>query len=204
MRMNRFALAMAVALFPAVMLAEPTQPADAVEVVRAWFDDPALVERAAPLLGHAQVDRAKGLLRTEADRALRQHLIELGFRVETDLEATERVARMQRAMAGDRSISGYACYRTVEETDQQIGALAAAYPDLLSLDVIGHSWQSPGHALKVAVATNATIPGPKPKLFMLSSIHAREYGCRGRCPGYRPAPGRSAWGRDAARAPGPR
>jgi carboxypeptidase T len=175
MRMNRFALAMAVALFPAVMLAEPTQPADAVEVVRAWFDDPALVERAAPLLGHAQVDRAKGLLRTEADRALRQHLIELGFRVETDLEATERVARMQRAMAGDRSISGYACYRTVEETDQQIGALAAAYPDLLSLDVIGHSWQSPGHALKVAVATNATIPGPKPKLFMLSSIHAREY-----------------------------
>jgi carboxypeptidase T len=160
--------------------ASPAAPVDGApepsfDVVRAWFDDPARLDAISHLLGHAQIDRGKGLLRTEADAELRKALEQAGFRVETDAEATARVMQMQRAMSGDRSIAGYACYRTVEETRDDIDALAAAYPGLLAVNVIGQSWQSPGYALQVAVATNTSIPGPKPKLFMLSSIHAREY-----------------------------
>ncbi len=172
---SSLAIALALALSGAADAgAEPE-----TEVVLAWFDDAARIERVAPLLGHAQVDRAKGVLRTEADAALRKALTEAGFRVETDVEATARIERLQRAVAGDKSIPGYACYRTVEETEAEMTALAAAYPQLLSLQDAGSSWQAlagnPGYALTVAVATNAARPGPKPRLFVMASVHAREY-----------------------------
>lgn len=171
-------------LAAAVALALPSLAASAdakpdTEVVLAWFDEAARIERVAPLLGHAQVDRVKGVLRTEADAALRKALVDAGFRVETDSEATARNERMRRALAGDKSIPGFACYRTVEETESEMAALAGAYPQLLSLQDIGPTWQAlagnPGYELKVAVATNTAQPGPKPRLFVMASVHAREY-----------------------------
>lgn len=152
---------------------------DSVLVVRAWFEDAAAIRRVAPLLGHAQIDRRKGLLRTEADAGLRKTLQQAGFRLEIDLEASARIADMALARSGIKSIPDYACYRTVEETDNEMAVLAAAYPNLLSMQTVGQSWQagngSPGYALRVAIATNHSRPGPKPALFLLSSIHAREY-----------------------------
>lgn len=150
-----------------------------VLVVEAWFDDPAQLKRVTGLLGHAQIDIAKGLLRTEADAGLRAALEQAGFEVRVDASASARVDAMHRALGGEKSIPGYTCYRTVEETDAEMAALAAAYPQLLSLREIGPTWQAlegnSGYQLRVAVATNSAIAGPKPILFLLSSIHAREY-----------------------------
>jgi carboxypeptidase T len=172
----------AAALLPAALLPAPSvtaAEADDTVVVRAWFDDPSRIAEVSHLLGHAQIDRDKGLLRTEADAALREALRAAGFELEIDVEATERVRELQLSISGQRAIPGYACYRTVEETEAGIGALAAAYPQLLSIQEIGETWQSsqgnPGYELKVVVATSTVHAGPKPKLFMLSSIHAREY-----------------------------
>lgn len=168
------------ALLPIWQGTEAATPTDDRSlVVRAWFADESAIGRVAPLLGHAQIDRSKGLLRTEADAALRKALQEAGFRIEIDAEASARVADIALARSGAKSIPGYACYRTVEETDSDMAVLAAAYPDLLSLQSIGQSWQavngSSGYDLRIAVATNRGKPGPKPALFLLSSIHAREY-----------------------------
>ncbi len=150
------------------------------QVVRAWFDDPALVDRIAPELGHAQVDRAKGLLRLEADAAMRARLQAIGFRLETDPEATAAIhEQLAFERAGLASIGGYACYRTVEETETTMTALAQAAPGLVEILPIGPTWQAldgvGGYQLKVARVTNRNLPGPKPTVFIMASMHAREY-----------------------------
>jgi PKD repeat protein len=79
------------------------------------------------------------------------------------------------------SIPGYSCYLTVEETFAALQAIAANYPHLATLTDIGDSWEKtepggePGYDLWVLRLTNEAIPGPKPKLFILSALHAREY-----------------------------
>jgi len=149
-------------------------------VVRAWFDDEASVRAVSPLLGHAQIDREKGLLRTEANAELRNALKAAGFRVETDVEATQSIQRLAFAeRVGMKSIPGFACYRTVEETTASMQAMVAAAPNLAEIIDIGPSWQaqngSGGYQLKVLRATNRNIAGPKPKVFIMTSVHAREY-----------------------------
>ncbi len=78
-------------------------------------------------------------------------------------------------------IPGYACYRTVTETYADLAALAAAHPDIARWIDIGDTWDkatpsgSPGYDLNVLVLTNRAIPGPKPALFVMGSVHAREY-----------------------------
>ncbi|MCL4863582.1 MAG: hypothetical protein KJZ93_29525, partial [Caldilineaceae bacterium] len=77
-------------------------------------------------------------------------------------------------------IAGYPCYRTVEETYTALAALATAQPDLAQWITIGGSWNQlnpgngDGHDLRVLVLTNRTIPGPKPRFFLMGAIHARE------------------------------
>jgi hypothetical protein len=56
----------------------------------------------------------------------------------------------------------------------------ANYPQLASWIDIGDSWEktqnaAEGYDLKVLILTNSAVPGPKPKMFMMSSVHAREY-----------------------------
>jgi hypothetical protein len=77
-------------------------------------------------------------------------------------------------------IPGYACYRTVDETENRLFELAAQYSDLVALWDIGDSWEktedpAAGRDIFVANLTNKTIPGPKPKLFLLGAVHSREY-----------------------------
>ncbi len=149
-------------------------------VVRAWFDDEASLRAVGHLLGHAQIDRDKGLLRTEANAELRNALKAAGFRVETDVEATQSIQRLAFAeRVGMKSIPGFACYRTVEETVASMQSMVAAAPNLAEIIDIGPSWQaqngSGGYPLKVLRATNRNVSGPKPKLFIMSSVHAREY-----------------------------
>ncbi len=156
------------------------QALDQTVVVRAWFDDEASIRAVAPLLGHAQIDRAKGVLRTEVDGALRQALLDAGFRIEIDADATRAVQGLAQAeRAGMKSIPGFACYRTVEETQATLDTLVAAAPGLVEIVDIGPSWQaqtgSGGYRLQVIRATNRSLPGPKPKVFVMASVHAREY-----------------------------
>lgn len=152
---------------------------DDVQVVLAWFDDPAAVREAGPLLAHAQVDVAKGVMRAEADAWTRARLIAAGFRVEVDAGATRAMRDAARAIAGAKSIPGYACYRTVEEARDRAAQLEATHPDLVERIDLGPSWlattSSGGYTLQALRLTNRALPGPKPILFALGSIHAREF-----------------------------
>lgn len=76
-------------------------------------------------------------------------------------------------------IPGFECYPTVEETLQQGGDLSATYPQLTEWIDIGDSWKKAndqtGFDLMVLKITNQEVVKEKPKLFIHSSMHAREY-----------------------------
>ena len=76
-------------------------------------------------------------------------------------------------------IPGFECYPTVEETLQQGGDLSAIYPQLTEWIDIGDSWKKAndqtGFDLMVLKITNQEVVKEKPKLFIHSSMHAREY-----------------------------
>lgn len=106
----------------------------------------------------------------------------LGFRVEVDAAETAAFNAPREPLPNQVSgIPGYPCYRTVEETFQSAGDLAAAHPQLATWVDAGDSWEKitpgglPGYDMGVLVLTNSAVPGPKPKLFITAAIHAREY-----------------------------
>lgn len=82
-----------------------------------------------------------------------------------------------KSLAG---IAGYPCYRTVEETFSTAEAIVADHPQLATWIDIGDSWEKsapggkPGYDMMVLRLTNAAVSGPKPKLFIISSIQALE------------------------------
>src|SRR5690606_10882599 len=86
---------------------------------------------------------------------------------------------LSAATKDQRAICGYACYRTVEETFASMDALAASHPTLVSVVDAGDSWMAEnglgGWDMRIIRATNSAVPGPKPKLMLVASIHAREY-----------------------------
>lgn len=78
------------------------------------------------------------------------------------------------------SIPNLACYRSVEETYADLAQLAQAAPNLAQWVDIGDSWLkvqtsgAEGYDLRVLVLTNRSMPGPKPRVFLMAAIHARE------------------------------
>lgn len=131
--------------------------------------------------------RTVSLLLTESER---EQLRRAGFELSVDTLATERLLAKARLAAQPRppyqraGISGFACYRTVEETHDALRALQAAHPDLVEIRDIGDSWvkQNPnplntygtGYDLLVARLTQSARPGPKPVFFLFAATHARE------------------------------
>jgi hypothetical protein len=83
------------------------------------------------------------------------------------------------AVAVPATIPGFSCYETVEETYLQAQAFATNKPNLATWIDVGDSWEKTagigGFDIKVLKLTNSAIPGDKPKLFVNSAIHAREY-----------------------------
>ncbi|MET1077701.1 MAG: M14 family zinc carboxypeptidase [Pseudomonas sp.] len=83
------------------------------------------------------------------------------------------------ADAGIASIPGYACYETVEESFAVAAGMAASKPNIAEWLDVGNSWEKTqglgGHDIRVLKLTNKTVGGAKPKLFINSAIHAREY-----------------------------
>jgi carboxypeptidase T len=78
-----------------------------------------------------------------------------------------------------QSIPNFACYETVEETFAVAQGFATSKPNLASWIDVGDSWQKKnglgGYDMRVLKLTNSAITGTKPKLFINSAIHAREY-----------------------------
>jgi carboxypeptidase T len=81
-----------------------------------------------------------------------------------------------------QSIPSFSCYETVEETFAAADGLIAAKPTLGSWVDAGDSWLKTqgagGYDMRVLKLTNSAVAGAggsKPKLFVNSAIHAREY-----------------------------
>jgi hypothetical protein len=104
-----------------------------------------------------------------------------GVRVETDPDRTlDQYSQPREApLEQTEAIPGYPCYRTVEETFATAQSIAATYPNLATWTDVGDSWEKTagqgGYDMMVLKLTNSAVPGPKPKLFVTSAIHAREY-----------------------------
>ncbi|MGC9396149.1 MAG: M14 family zinc carboxypeptidase [Anaerolineae bacterium] len=151
-------------------------------VVRAYYTDVQMVRDLAAWNEPWEVQRDARYVVVEVDADAYARLLAAGFRVEIDASLTTQL-RQPNVMLPDQvaGIPGYPCYRTVEETFATAEAIVAAYPDLATWIDIGDSWEktaagvNPGYDLMVLRLTNSTIPGPKPKLFVMSSVHAREY-----------------------------
>jgi hypothetical protein len=173
-----------VAAPPPLAAAEP-QPGDGHWVVRAAFTERDQVNRLAAYTEPWEVHYDQGWLIVDVDREGWQQLLDLGFVVEVDVARTEEALHPRPKLPGQGidSIPGYPCYRTVEETFASAQALVTAHPNLASWTDIGDSWekinpQPPpnlGYDIMVLKLTNSAIPGPKPKLLVNSTIHAREY-----------------------------
>lgn len=165
-------------------------------IYKAWFPDLATARKAA-ISFHANLLEAeyeKGYLVLELDRDEIQALQRFGFRVEAapeyvemrdafldQVEQASEARRLRTAStdAGVMAIPNYACYETVEETFAAAQGMATSFPNLAQWIDIGDSWQKKtgagGYDMRVLKLTNSAVAGSKPKLFINSAIHAREY-----------------------------
>lgn len=86
---------------------------------------------------------------------------------------------MEAASASISGIPGYSCYATVEETFAVAAEMASSKPTLAQWLDVGDSWEKSsnqgGYDMRVLKLTNQAKAGNKPKLFINSAIHAREY-----------------------------
>ncbi len=161
-------------------------------VYKAYFPSLAIARKAA-ITFHNQLlesDYKAGFLVLQLDAADLDRLRPFGFRFEPATDFIQRrnraltqfqIERSRRAAGAPEplSIPGYSCYETVEETFAAGDALIAAKPTLASWVTAGGSWQKAqgtgGYDIKVLKLTNSAIVADKPKLFINSAIHAREY-----------------------------
>jgi len=95
------------------------------------------------------------------------------------VETREALLKQQAKGVQMAGIPGFECYPTVEETLQQGSNLSTTFPQLTEWIDIGNSWKKAnnqaGFDLMVLKISNKNIIKEKPKLFIHSSMHAREY-----------------------------
>jgi hypothetical protein len=159
--------------------AECAEPNRDTVVLRVEYDRPEQLQLLGTTFGHVVVDQTTQVAMVEVDGYTAQRLKRLGFRTSIAAEQTAAVNRAQPIGQHSKAIGGLTCYRTVEETFAAMDALAAAHPNLVTLQDIGSSWRLTqglsGYPLRAIRLSNSAIAGPKPKLFVMSSVHAREY-----------------------------
>ncbi|MCU0304341.1 MAG: hypothetical protein MUC56_09830 [Thermoanaerobaculales bacterium] len=173
----------------AAIAAEAPPAGCGLVVVDARFTDRSQVEALAASIEPWRVDHRTGRLTVGVDADGLRLLAELGFSVEIDEARTAELCAPRDRLDGQtEGIPGYPCYRTVEETFAAAQALVAARPDLASWVDVGDSWEkttpggAPGYDMMVLRLTNDAVAGTppagfagKPRLFVTSAIHAREY-----------------------------
>ncbi|MFK8015233.1 MAG: M14 family zinc carboxypeptidase [Gammaproteobacteria bacterium] len=149
-------------------------------VVKAFFDDVDVLATFARDTAPWKIDRREGFLVVDADEQQYLDMQAAGFRVEIDQQRTaEMLAPRDLDANQGGGIPGFSCYRTVDETFSTATNLVATYPSLATWLDVGDSWEKEtgfgGDDMRVLKLTNAAIGGDKPKLFITSAIHAREY-----------------------------
>lgn len=173
-------------LLAAVLLILPPAPfaagVDDLQVVRVHTQDEAMIQRLGRRHQHMIVDREKGLVVLEADASDLAVINAAGLTYQVDSDATAAIQQPLLRLPGQLAgIPGFSCYRTVAEAKIRIDQLAALYPNLASVIDIGDSWEKAalqpggGEDLRVLRLTNSANSASKPKLFVMSAIHAREY-----------------------------
>jgi carboxypeptidase T len=163
-------------------------------VYKVTFPNEKLARRAAISFHDAllEVHYADGYMIMQLDADARARLEAFGFTMQRAddwiARRNERLEKLKslggasllgRQAAGTESIPGFACYETVEETFDAAQAIVSKYPKLAQWVDVGDSWQKTqgagGYDMRVLKLGNAVVGGDKPKLFVNSAIHAREY-----------------------------
>ena len=151
-------------------------------VVRAYFDDPTILNTVTARNEPWEIDREAGYIVLSAAPLEYEWLESLGFRLEVDEKLTALYSTPNERSPGQtEGISGYSCYRTVEETFAGVEAMVLEHPNLAAWTDVGDSWEKatssgfPGYDIMVLRLTNGSIAGPKPKLLISTGVHAREY-----------------------------
>lgn len=160
---------------------DPSKAAAArLEVLRVETRDENVIRGLALEHGHLIVDRDKGVVIFDAPEGGRIGLLAKGLKVSVDPVLSEALNESQ-AILRAKGISGYACYRTVAETNARLDALVAQHPQLAQVVDIGPSWEAQagvaggGERMRVLKLGNTQTAGPKPALFAMTAVHAREY-----------------------------
>ncbi|MEH6420651.1 M14 family zinc carboxypeptidase [Pseudomonas sp. CGJS7] len=161
--------------------------ADLPVFVTAHYDNPAQLQRLASRFQHLIVDRESKTVKVEAMPEDLTALRNAGFDYRVDQDATDQLQRLQTSLQGSlrgaKSIPGFSCFRTVEETYTTMDQLAQSKPNLARIVNIGPTWQKTRNpatgydmrALRISnTATDVALPN-KPTLVLFGSIHAREY-----------------------------
>ena len=151
-------------------------------VVRAYFDDPSILDAVTARNEPWEIDREAGYIVLSATPLEFEWLESLGFRLEVDEKLTTLYSTPNERSPGQTNgIPGYSCYRTVEETFADVEAIVLENPNLAAWIDVGDSWEKatpsglPGYDIMVLRLTNESIAGPKPKLLISTGVHAREY-----------------------------
>ncbi len=189
-----------VAASKAELQAHVLQEKQNLNIYQAKFPSLALARKAA-ISFHANLLEARyesGYLIFELDREEKAALEKFGFKMTVAQDfIKKRNAMLERLhMAGQTAtllgkqatvvqgvqqdaVPSYPCYETVEETYAAAQEFTNTYPNLASWTAVGQSWQKTanlgGYDLYVLKLSNKKVTGPKPKLFIQSAMHAREY-----------------------------
>lgn len=151
-----------------------------VQVIKAYWSDANLAREYAAVLDTWEFNRDDGYFVAPMNGETMEMLRAAGFRLEVMPKLTRLYDQGHERLPGQvRGINGYPCYRTVEETFQAAQDLVLDHPGLAEWIDVGDSWehaQDPlsGYPMMVLKITNQSIPGPKPALFVMSAVHARE------------------------------
>jgi carboxypeptidase T len=150
-------------------------------VVRASYQNDTALNRLLRRATPWSVDRrAQSLILDVPNRYEFQRLRDDGFEARVDHALTRAMFAPAATIPGQSSgIPGYPCYRTVTETLERLDGLARRHSEIVELIDIGDSWEkrngASGDDLVVARLTRRDVPGPKPALFVMGALHAREY-----------------------------
>jgi carboxypeptidase T len=170
----------------------------AENIFKVYFPSVEMAHKAAITFHHAVLESRynEGYLVMELDAQEMSQLQSFGFRLaRADEFIAQRRAfldQMNRASISGpqsgvltgpgvtvQSIAGFSCYETVEETYAAAQGFTTTYPNLASWTDVGNSWEKTaglgGYDIFVLKLTNKSLTGSKPKLFVNSAIHAREY-----------------------------
>ncbi|MBK7144528.1 MAG: hypothetical protein IPH76_04745 [Xanthomonadales bacterium] len=154
----------------------PAARADERAIVRIADGDAHYRQALGRHFGHLPRDRKFAEIVLEVDTADWAWLEQRGYAPRFDAVLSAQLRNETLA----KTIPGYACYSTVEETDTFINDQVAAHPALASVIDIGDSWEKvtagglPGYDLRVLKIGNSAIAGDKPKMMVMSGLHPRE------------------------------